>query len=167
MEFGSRSKVSGHEPKSEDRARKAVEKSAVAALREGDVKKALRIINALPLAPKTDETFKELVKLHPQGAPPVPPPLFRAPVFSMELVKTALASFGPGSAAGLFGYRPSLLQQCVRAESFSFLCALTAIVNQLASGRAPLFLQPFLAGGGSIALEKSNNGVRPLCCGAT
>ena len=71
----------------------------------------------------------------------------------MELVKTALASFGAGSAAGLFGYRPSLLQRCVRAESFSFLSALTAVVNQLASGRAPLFLQPFLAGGVSIALE--------------
>jgi hypothetical protein len=83
----------------------------------------------------------------------------------MELVKTALASFGTGSAAGLFGYRPALLQQCLRAESFSFLSALTAVVNQLASGRAPLFLQPFLAGGVSIALEKSNNGVRPLCCG--
>ena len=64
----------------------------------------------------------------------------------MELVKTALASFGAGSAVGLFGYRPSLLQQCLRAESFSFLSALTAVVNQLASGRAPLFLQPFLAG---------------------
>ena len=39
--------------------------------------------------------------------------------------------------------------------------ALTAVVNLLASGRAPLFLQPFLAGGVSIAL----GGVRPLCCG--
>jgi hypothetical protein len=58
-----------------------------------------------------------------------------------------------------------LLQQRVRAESFSFLCALTAVVNQLASGRAPLFLQPFLAGGVSIALAKPNRGVRPLCCG--
>jgi hypothetical protein len=80
----------------------------------------------------------------------------------MELVKTALASFGPGSAAGLFGYRPALLQQCLRAESSSFLFALTQVVNQLASAQAPLFLQPFLAGGVSIALEKSNNGVRPL-----
>jgi hypothetical protein len=73
-----------------------------------------------------------------------PSQVFTAPTFSAELVKTALASFGPGSAAGLFGYRPSLLQQCVRAESFSFLRAVTAVVNQLASGRAPQFLQPFL-----------------------
>ena len=102
-----------------------------------------------------------LQKLHPVGKPPSALPLFTAPVFS-ELVKTALASFAAGSAAGLFGYRPSLLQQCARAESFSFLSVLTAIVNQLASGRAPLFLQPFLAGGVSIALQKPNRGVRPL-----
>jgi len=44
---------------------------------------------------------------------------------------------------------------CVR-----ILSVLTAIVNQLASG-----LQPFLAGGVSIALQKPNRGVRPLCCG--
>ena len=86
-------------------------------------------------------------------------------MFSEELVKTSLASFGAGSAAGLFGYRPFLLQQCVRAESFSFLSALTAAVNQLADGRAPSFLQPYLAGGVSIALAKPNRGVRPLCCG--
>ena len=28
-----------------------------------------------------------------------------------------------------------------------------------------MFLQPFLAGGVSIALAKPNKGVRPLCCG--
>ena len=34
-------------------------------------------------------------------------------------------------------------------------------VNLLASGDAPLFLQP----GVSIALQKSATAVRPLCCG--
>ena len=91
--------------------------------------------------------------------------MFQAPTFSRELVKTALASFPAGSAAGLFGYRPSFVQQCARAESFSFLHVLTLVVNQFASGRAPQFLQPFLAGGVSIALAKPNSGVRPLCCG--
>ena len=122
------------------------------------MQKALRILQAAPLAPKNEATFAKLQKLHPAGKPPAPSQVFTAPTFSAELVKTALASFGPGSAAGLFGYRPSLLQQCVRAESFSFLRAVTAVVNQLASGRAPQFLQPFLAGGVSIALEKPNSG---------
>ena len=43
--------------------------------------------------------------------------------------------------------------------------ALSSVVNLLASGEAPKFLQPFLAGGVSIALSKSNGGVRPLACG--
>jgi hypothetical protein len=34
-----------------------------------------------------------------------------------------------------------------------------------AAGEAPDFLQPFVAGGVSIALSKPNRGVRPLCCG--
>ena len=70
-------------------------------------------------------------------------------------MKTALASFSvwlPAlSASGM----------C----SCGVLRALTVAVNQLASGKAPLFLQPFLAGGVSIALQKPNKGVRPLCCG--
>ena len=101
----------------------------MAALRIGDVHKALRILNDAPLAPKNEATLIELRKLHPQGSPPVPPPFYKAPSFSPELVKTALASFAAGSAAGLFGYRPFLLQQCLKAESFTFLHAITAIVN--------------------------------------
>ena len=38
-------------------------------------------------------------------------------------------------------------------------------MNYFASGEAPLFLQPFLAGGVSIALQKNATAVRPLCCG--
>jgi len=94
-------------------------------------------------------------------------PLFRFPSlkllrFQWSWLRLLLLLLVP---ALQLGYRPALLQQCLRAESFSFLSALTAVVNLLASGRAPLFLQSFLAGGVSIALEKSNNGVRPLCCG--
>jgi len=42
---------------------------------------------------------------------------------------------------------------------------LSRFVNLLASGKAPDFLQPFMAGGVSIALQKPTGGVRPLCCG--
>ena len=34
-----------------------------------------------------------------------------------------------------------------------------------ARGEAPMFLQPFLAGGVSIALQKNATAARPLCCG--
>jgi len=40
-----------------------------------------------------------------------------------------------------------------------------AVVNLLASGEAPEFIRPFLAGGVSIAFSKAKGGVRPLACG--
>ena len=70
-----------------------------------------------------------------------------APIFTNDRVREALNSFAPTSAAGLFGYRLNLLQQCARAESFHFLSTLRRAVNHFASGEAPMFLQPFLAGG--------------------
>jgi hypothetical protein len=45
------------------------------------------------------------------------------------------------------------------------MSSLTQAVNYFASGEAPKFLQPFVAGGVSIALAKPNRGVRPLCSG--
>ena len=43
--------------------------------------------------------------------------------------------------------------------------ALTSAVNEFAAGLAPKFLRKFVAGGVSIALEKSKTAVRPLACG--
>ena len=105
-------------------------------------------------------------KLHPAGVAPAPIPApIPAPHFTIEMVRAALSTFGPGSGAGLFGYKPVLLQQCMRLESSTFGAALVRAVNVLADGRAPAFLKRFLAGGVSIALEKSGTSVRPLCCG--
>jgi len=131
------------------------------------VKKALQVLSSAPFAPPGPATVKALQDLHP-GAPlpaVLPPPSVKAPVFQLDLILAALASFGSGSGAGLFGYRPYILQQCARSECDTFLRALCSVVNLLASGEAPKFLQPFLAGGVSIALSKSNGGVRPLACG--
>jgi hypothetical protein len=143
----------------------AVEDQAVRFLRMGDVKKALQSLNAAPIAPKTEATFNLLQALHPPGPPPPPVPPAGPPLFTQDTVSAALATFGNGSAAGLFGYTPFLLKQCMQAESFNFGRALTSAVNMLADGRGPEFLRPFLAGGVSIALSKGNNAVRPLCSG--
>jgi hypothetical protein len=156
------------DPVSPSRLSPSVERRAVSALREGDVRKALRQLVSAPLAPTSDDTFGRLRSLHPSSSlppPSVPSALPPAPHFSEDLVRLALQSFPPSSAAGLFGYRPSLLLQCVGAQSFAFLRTLTRFVNVLASGSAPSFLQPFLAGGVSLALLKPSGGVRPLCCG--
>jgi hypothetical protein len=58
-----------------------------------------------------------------------------------------------------------LLQQAVRAETFNFGYQLTRCVNHFATGLAPAFLKPYIAGGVSIALVKSETAVRPLACG--
>src|SRR5690348_16600744 len=90
-----------------------LERSVVAALRLGDVRKALQLFVSAPIAPKSDATFNALKALHPQAVSDVRPtlgPVADAPVFTNDRVREALFSFAPTSAAGLFGYRPSLLQ---------------------------------------------------------
>ena len=106
-------------------------------------------------------------ELHPGAPPParLPAPSILPPFFQSDLILTALASFGSGSGAGLFAYRPFILQQCARTECDVFLKGLAAVVNLLAFGEAPDFLRPVLAGGVSIALSKAKGGVRPLACG--
>jgi hypothetical protein len=142
-----------------------LESRVLSALRMGDTRKALQLLNSAPIAPKTEATLDRLRKLHPGGTDPLPISFPEVPYFTEDVVRSSLCSFGPSSAAGLFGYKPLLLQECVRAESFNFTRALTTAVNEFAAGRAPRFLAPFVAGGVSIALEKSATAVRPLACG--
>ena len=103
-------------------------------------------------APPGEETLKALRDLHPVVPPPstLPHPTPKVPFFQEDLILTALASFGAGSGAGLFAYRPHILQQCAQADSESFLRALCVVVNLFATGEAPSFLRPFLAGGSQL-----------------
>ena len=142
-----------------DQAR--LEARVISALRLGDTRKALQMLNSAPIAAKTEATLERMKKLHPLGDNPTPIPEIpnAVPHFTEDVVRSALCSFGPSSAAGLFGYKPLLLQQCVRAESFVFGRALTAAVNHFATGHAPSFLKRYVAGGVSIALEKSATAV--------
>ena len=128
----------------------ALEKAALQALRLDDTTKALQVLTSAPFAPPGPATVKALKDLHP-GAPspaPLPAPHAKPLFFYEDLIKAALASFGSGSGAGLFAYRPHILQQCARSEADHFLRALSAVVNLLGSGKAPSFLRPWLAGGG-------------------
>jgi hypothetical protein len=119
---------------------KVLEAAVVSALRMGDVCKALQMLNSAPIAPKTEATLRCLRDLHPKGPIPAPIQTDGAPHFTDDVVRAALSSFGPGSAAGLFGYKPALLQQAARAETFNFGSQLARCVNQFASGSAPEFL---------------------------
>jgi hypothetical protein len=117
------------------------------------------MLNSAPIAAKTPATLANLKKLHPHGENPAPLPHQEVPRFTEDVVRKALCSFGPGSAAGLFGYKPFLLQQCVRAESFVFTRALTSAVNEFACGRAPAFLNGMWLVESQLRLRRP----KPLC----
>ena len=137
-------KQSPRESKTKDPKR--LERSVVSALRLGDVKKALQTLIAAPIAPSNEKTLECLKKLHPTGSLPDRLPPVDTPYLREDTVRTALSSFGPTSAAGLFGYRPRLLKECMSSEAARFPIALTSAVNKFASGQAPDFLKRFIAG---------------------
>ena len=112
-------------PQREESDQEKLEARVIRALRMGDVRKALQMLNSAPIVAKTEATLERLRKLHPVGDDPAPAPRQETPRFTEDVVRAALSSFGPCSAAGLFGYKPLLLQQCMRAESFLFSRALT------------------------------------------
>lgn len=146
----------------------SLEERVVALLRSGDTKKAIQALTSAPIADVTEANAAKMEALHPAGKKAIPVPAAQlpdAPPFSTETVKAALASFNPCAAGGLFGYKPALLQQCMATDSFHFANTITDCVNMLAQGRAPDFLQPFLAGGNAIALKKGEDAIRPLCSG--
>jgi len=123
-----------------------LEKSVIAALRLGDVRKALQLFVSAPIAPKCDETFTALKALHAQAMRSVQPPsepIHDAPIFTDDRVREALSTFAPTSAAGLFGYRPSLLQQCARAESYHFVSTLGGLLICLLAEKHLCFYNPF------------------------
>jgi hypothetical protein len=81
----------------------------VAALRAGDVRKALQMFVSAPIAPKSEATFAALKALHPQSSSKVTPSsdsVPDAPVFTEDRVREALCSFAPTSAAGVLAIVP-------------------------------------------------------------
>ena len=62
------------EPRKDKTDRQRLEARVIAALRLGDVRKALQMLNSAPIAPKTQATLERLKKLHPSGDNPSPIP---------------------------------------------------------------------------------------------
>ena len=142
-----------------------LETAVIGALRIGDVRKALQMLNSAPIAAKTPETLERLRKLHPKGENPAPVEPQETIRMTQDVVRSALSFLAPVQQLVCLVTKPFLLQQCMRAKSFTFPTALTSAVNHFASGKAPKFLKRFVAGGVSIALEKSATAVKPLACG--
>ena len=115
-----------------------LEARVLSALRLGDVKKALQMLGSPPIAPKT-ATLERMRKLHPKGSDPSPGPKREVPYFKADVVRSALSSFGPTSAAGMFGYKSFLLQQCMRRSHFTFRQPLPILAITLPQAALPRF----------------------------
>jgi len=62
-----------------------VEATVIAALRLGDVRKALQLLNSAPIAPKTEATLNALKSLHPTGPNPAPVPPHEVVRFTQDV----------------------------------------------------------------------------------
>ena len=73
-----------------------LEEAVIGALRIGDVRKALQMLNSAPIAEKTPATLACLHKLHPKGDNPAPVAPQEVPHLTEDVVRKALSSFGFG-----------------------------------------------------------------------
>ena len=126
------------------------------------------------IAPNNDTTRRLLQAKHPACPPPVTPnatsePVTLGPTFNILKI---LRSFPKGTSAGPSGLS---VQHLLDAASIplhtSIGDSLKGIVNLMASGKVPVPVATFLAGGRLIALNKGKEGnppdVRPIAVGET
>lgn len=121
------------------------------------------------LAAPNDHTFEILESKHPKG-PPIPKAHNTTLPLSctVDEVKAAIASFPSGSGAGPSKLSPDHLKDAaVFFLQTPVYDTITQLVNHIARGRAPLFVQPFLAGAFLSPLIKKDGGIRPVACGDT
>ena len=134
--------------------------------------KACNILLSAGLAPNNDATWQLLLSKHPSCPPPVVPqvpstPLSVEPDFD---ILGALHSFSKGTAAGPSGLRVQHLLDAASILLPTSICSsLRDIVSLLASGKVPLLVSKYLAGGNLMALNKLKEGnaydIRPIAVG--
>ena len=151
----------------------AVLAQAIAAkLEDGNIRAAIRILcSDDTLATPSAETLSKLQQKHPQSSftqGSLSAPLVDSAVQVVESdVRKAVLSFPAGSSGGPDGFRPQHLKdlmQC-RESGADFLCALTAFINTVLSGRCPSDMAAIFFGGRLLALNKKDGGIRPIAVG--
>ena len=136
--------------------------------------KACQTLTSSGVAPNTPETWDLLQQKHPKG--PIPtPPNFILPSSTSLLppefdIMPVLLSFPKGTACGPSGLRtPHLIDSAEVHLSNSISSSLKAVINLLASGKAPVPVSKYLAGGSLTAIVKNKEGhpleIRPIAVG--
>ena len=137
--------------------------------KRGEFSRALNCLRNCKLAPPDDDTFDKLLRLHPQPeltplAGTVPTPIIR---FTDPEVTRALGNFAKGSAPGPTGLSIDHLRELCRLPGIELIPHLTQVCSLIASGRFPASIRPLLFGARLTALQKKDNGIRPVAVGET
>eukprot|EP00731_Ephydatia_muelleri_P024931 Em0017g14a len=147
--------------------------SAIALAKEGSLGKACKVLTSSGIAADSEHTFQLLLDKHPHGPAPVLPASEATENNIVPLdfdIQSVLRSFPKASACGPSGLRiQHLLDASEVPLPTGIGASLREVVNLLASGRAPVGVAKFLAGGSLIALVKnkpdSPPDVRPIAVG--
>ena len=148
--------------------------SAIGLGREGLLGKACQALVSPGIAPNTQEVWNSLQQKHPKGAQPSLPMSSSPPVTHVLPqdfnILSVLHSFPKGIACGPSGLRIQHLLDSAQIHLPVPLCSsLRGVVDILASGRAPISVSKFLAGGSLTALVKNKEGrpldIRPIAVG--
>ena len=140
--------------------------SAIGLSREGLLGKACQALVSPGVAPNTPEVWNLLRQKHPRGPHPSLPISWSPPVNHVLPhdfnILSVIHSFPKGTACGPSGLRIQHLLDAAQVHLPTPICSsLRGVVDILASGRAPVSVSKFLAGGSLTALVKNKEG-RPL-----
>ena len=120
---------------------------------------ACQVLTSSGLAPNNDTTWNLLVSKHPKGISPTPPtaPPSAAPCLPPDFdIMAILHTFPKDTACGPSGRRIQHLIEAAEVPlQFPIDAVLRDVVNLLISGKVPVQVARFLAGGNLVALEKN------------
>ena len=139
--------------------------TAVSLAREGLLSKPCQVLTSSGLAPNNDTTWNLLVSKHLKGISTTPPtaPPSAAPCLPPDFdIMAILHSFPKDTACGPSGLHIQHLIEAAEVPlQFQIGAVLRDVVNLLISGKAPVQVARFLAGGNLVALEKKTNPTPP------
>jgi len=118
----------------------------------------------------SEETMNGMKTKHP-AAPTdrrSPPALsVSSPTVTDTVIKTAIHSFGSGSAGGRDGLRPQHLKEMIEGRGGSLCHTLADFSNLVLTGDIPRLVRPAFFGATLLPFTKKGGGLRPIAVGLT
>lgn len=134
------------------------------------ISKVIRVLASQNIvAPHSDTVINQLRKKHPeeQESPNFPPPPFAD--ITMKEIENAIRSFPNGSSGGFDGLQPQHLKDMMNGTSEqsinNFLTTMSQLLTLGLKGLIPESVCSVLYGARLIALQKPDDGLRPIAVG--